>query len=131
MSKSLSILSSSAIYKLLTDIVGSKVSVCPVVAAEDTASPFIIYQRVASQRSKLLGNARTEIRDVTYIIRIVDLSYERTLNIADSIITAIDGYKGIIDECSITDISIEDDAEEFNSDAFIQIIKIRVQTTKV
>lgn len=129
--KSLSLLSSSAIYKLIADLFGSAVSVCPIIAPEETASPYVLYQRISSQRSTVLGNASTEIRDVTYVIRIVDISYEKSLSMADQLITLLDGYCGNVGECSILGIEILDDAEEFNSDAFIQNIKIKVKTTKV
>lgn len=129
--KSLSLLSSSAIYKLISNLFGNKVSVCPIIAPEDTASPFILYQRVSSNRLSVLGNASTEIRDVTYVISIVDISYEKSLSMADQLITLLDGYSGTIGGCSILGIEILDDAEEFNSDAFIQNIKIKVKTTKV
>lgn len=129
--KSLSLLSSSAIYKLISNLFENKVSVCPIIAPEDTASPFILYQRVSSNRLSVLGNASTEIRDVTYMISIVDISYEKSLSMADQLITLLDGYSGTVGECSILGIDILDDAEEFNSDAFIQSIKIKVKTTKV
>lgn len=129
--KSLSLLSSRAIYKLITDLFGHAVSVCPIIAPEETASPYVLYQRISSQRLTVLGSGETEIRDVVYVIRVVDASYLKSLSMADQLITLLDGYSGTVGKCSILNIEILDDAEEFNSDAFIQNIKIRVKTTKV
>lgn len=129
--KSLSLLSSRAIYKLISDLFGSTVSVCPIIAPEETASPYVLYQRVLSQRLTVLGSAATEIRDVIYVIRVVDASYQKSLSMADQLIELLDGYSGTVEGCSVLSIEILDDSEEFNSDSFIQNIKIKVKTTKV
>lgn len=125
--KSLSI--GKAIYTILssneelTEILGDN-KIFPLIVNTDTQFPFIVYKRIGvnvlETKDKFIAQ-----ESVTVQLIVVANKYNQGVDIADKVATILYKARGTYNNINIVDASIEDIDEEFNEDAFTQILTIR------
>lgn len=94
----------------LTDLIGED-KVFPVVAAEGTTFPFVLY----AQTSLDCVGTKDGIHDEVAIVDINVLSdkYAECVQVASAVRTALEGFRGTAGEYEIDDISLNDASEQY------------------
>lgn len=119
-----------AIYSLLAtnSNVKGKVDkkIFPLIAENGTTYPFITYKRnsltPSGSKDKYIYSA-----EATVEINICDNTYNGSCELADMVIVALQGKKGIINTIDILSIDLVDSSEEFTDDTYIQTLTFNIK----
>jgi hypothetical protein len=90
----------------------------PLVAVEGTTFPFLVYRRSGYVPG---GNKDFEDEVVTMELAILSDKYENSVNVADAVLTGLQGSNADINEVKIIGTS-----EEFSDDIYIQKLIINI-----
>lgn len=106
------LLSDETVSEYLTD------KIFPLVAVEGTTFPFLVYRRSGYTP---VSNKDLEDERVTMEVAILSDRYENSVNVADSVLTGLQGSNEDIDYVKIIGTS-----EEFSDDIYIQKLIIEI-----
>jgi len=106
------LLSDETVSEYLTD------KIFPLVAVEGTTFPFLVYRRSGYTP---VSNKDLEDERVTMEVAILSDRYENSVNVADSVLTGLQGSNEEIDYVKIIGTS-----EEFSDDIYIQKLIIEI-----
>lgn len=90
----------------------------PLVAVEGTTFPFLVYRRSGY---KPVNNKDLEDEIVSLELSILSDKYENSVDVADAVLTGLQGSNEEIDFINITGTN-----ESFSSDVYIQKIQIEI-----
>ncbi len=94
-----------------------KKRIYPLVAPLNTLYPYVVFQRIDS------GQYTKDNRyqdDITYNIIVANDDYDKGLDIAEMIVSELDGKRNIlIDDYKIASIKLTNTSEDYN-DAYLQ-----------
>lgn len=105
-----------AIYEMLKTLAGGKVY--GLVAAQNTAAPYIIYQRAGGTRWRAINNP-SGVAQVTIQIDAYAATYFASKELAAQIEQILDGFAGVVEygtaspkeSVEITGISLQNDVD--------------------
>jgi hypothetical protein len=117
-----------AIYTILSgntavrNVVGTKIY--PLVIPAETLAPIICYERSATSdytRDQLNGFVNTV--DIT----VISDDYTESINIAVAVNNALSNYKGTVQGVNVVDVRIENIAETYAENSFMQKLTFTVR----
>lgn len=118
------------IGKVIADELKSNIAVYPIVAPQDTKFPFAVYKRtgLGFENTKDIYNTN-EIATMELII--VSQSYADGLQIATDLKMFLERLEGVYktknkEEINIGDIVIIDASEDWNNEAYLQKMTLRI-----
>lgn len=118
------------IGKVIHDELSDAITTYPLVAPQNTTYPFAIYKRTSLQveNTKDIFNCH-ETADIEIVI--VSNTYSETIEKAIDVKMYLEHLKGTystsMDESiNISDITLVDSSEEYNGDAYLQILNFRI-----
>ena len=91
-------------------LVGRKVYA--VMAPQSATYPFIVYRRTSIDREQTLGSPMGVPR-VSVEYQVFAGSYEAAREVADAVRAALDGYGGSVLGCTVSQTSLEAEADDF------------------
>lgn len=123
--------SSLLIGKVIADELKSNIDVYPIIAPLDTKYPFAVYRRTSLEveNTKDIYNIK-ELATLDLII--VSQSYAESLKIASDLKMFLEHLHGkyktnMQEEINISDITVIDASEEYNNDAYLQKMTLRIE----
>ena len=108
----------------LKSVIGNKVF--PLVANQDTLSPFIVYKRSSTMPTSTKDRFIISYDSTIEILAVSD-DYDEAVDIAYLIDNALKGKKGIIAGINIAEIEYESDDEEYLEGAFIEKLTYKIK----
>jgi hypothetical protein len=121
-----------AIYYLLSNnqaivnIVGAELF--PIVAAEDTQAPFIIYKRESLDPEYTKDGHSKD--DVIVSVSAITADYDEGIDLIEKVRTAIELKSGVIAEINIKSIRVTGAQEIFGVNEYLQKLTFEIKTTK-
>lgn len=100
-----------AIYELLKNLAGG--AVYALRAPQGSKDPFVIFQRINSERWRSINNP-SGIAQAHIQIDAYAGSYYEAKTLAASVEEILDGYKGTVSSVRIAGISLQDDHDTFD-----------------
>lgn len=118
-----------AIYTILSnnqtvsDLVGTKIF--PIISDdENTTFPFIVYRRTGEMP---VNNKDFRCSDAVIEILIAADSYTQSIECAEAVREALEGYDGSVCDFYINDIILQYAAEDFVDGVFTQTLQWRIE----
>ena len=109
----------------LTETLGVSDNIFPIVAEEGTNTPFVVYRRVG-----LVSNCSkdgTYEDDVRVEIRAVCSTYEQSINVISRIRELFEKQHFRYDNMEINDVTIESASENYEYNAFTQLLNLNLK----
>lgn len=94
----------------LAALVGTRVY--PVLAPATASLPFVTWRRSGIQRSQTLG-APMGLPRVSVEYGIYGTTYEQARDVADRMRAVLDGYGGTVLGCTVQQVSLENESDDF------------------
>ena len=126
-----------AIYSILSAdaelsaLVGNRIFPLIAVKAhdEETIYPFIVFRRDSINPSYSKDGINSDITTVSILC--VSNDYEQSALVADLALSALSGKRGTFEGEIIDSIRLIEASEDFQEDAFVQSIKITINTNRL
>lgn len=94
----------------LAALVGTRVY--PVLAPTTASLPFVTWRRSGIQRAQTLG-APMGLPRVSVEYGIYGTTYEQARDVADRMRAVLDGYGGTVGNCTVQQVSLENEFDDF------------------
>lgn len=94
----------------VTAMVGTRIY--PVLAPATAPLPLVTWRRAGIQRSQTLA-APMGVPQVSVEYQIYAGTYEAARDIADAMRLVLDGYRGVVDNTTVRQTSLENEVDEF------------------
>lgn len=113
-----------AIYTILQTSIDIDKKIYPLIADEGTTFPFIIYKRTGLTPESTKDNTN---ENVSVEINIASSNYSESIDLAIKVRKALEHKKGTYSDIAIEDIVIDDAAEDYIEDTFIQTLTFKIE----
>lgn len=113
-----------AIYTILQTSIDIDKKIYPLIADEGTTFPFIIYKRTGLTPESTKDNTN---ENVSLEINIASSNYSESIDLAIKVRKALEHKKGTYSDIAIEDIVIDDAAEDYIEDTFIQTLTFKIE----
>lgn len=118
-----------AIYSILSNnsaiagYVGTKIF--PVIIPQETTLPIIVYERSGNANYTRDG---ISTNDSNLDITILSSKYTESVDIAQSVLTALNNYHGTVQGINVIDIRLTSVSETYQDEAYIQKLSFEVKS---
>lgn len=122
-----------AIYSILSAdaelsaLVGDRIF--PLIAISETEYPFIVFRRDSILPSYSKDGINSDVTTVSILC--VSSDYAQSALVADLTLSALSGKRGTFEGEIIDSIRLIEASEDFQEDAFVQSIKITINTNRL
>ena len=99
----------------------------PLVAEMTTKKPFICYNRMSAYPQTTKDRMMYEL-DHTVQVNIVTENYDEGISILEKVVEEFDDFEGEVFGVEVVDSKIEDIADYFVDDCYVQQININIKT---
>lgn len=116
-----------AIYNILSqdETVGLKNKIFPLIAENGTTYPFCVYKRNSLSFDITKDVYKTQLEGIVELTIVSD-KYEQSIEVAETITEKLSKSKGVFANIEIKKIEIIDASEDYQDDAYIQNITIKI-----
>lgn len=114
------------IGKVIYDILKEIAPTYPIIAEKGATYPFMVYARkslMTANTKDMYNHSEVAICEVI----VADTDYNQSVQLAQKAKDALEHYRGIVGDLQVVNIEITNATEEFSSDAYLQVLQIRIE----
>jgi len=106
-------------YAGLTALVGtSPAGIFPVIAPQDVARPFVVFQKISNERISAMGSD-TDIARARFQFTSYAETHEGARDVGKQVRLALQRYSGVVATVTIDDIFIENELDDYDPETLL------------